>query len=140
MADHVDAQLPPDVHEALAAVVAVQPVRHGRGARKADEQIGIPVVVVVAPRRDARLVEVGEADLGRDVDERAVVVAIQAVHLAAEADEQIEVAVAVEVGPGIRLAALEREERRLHRLEERFDVDAAVGAKRGVARRVPRSR
>ena len=108
--DDVDAHLPPDVHEALAAVVPVQPVRHGRGTRKADEQIGIPVVVVVAPRRDARLVEVGEADLGRDVDEGAVVVAIEAVHLAAESDEQVEVAVAVEVGPGIRLAALEREE------------------------------
>ena len=62
--------------------------------READEEIGIAVGIEVAPRGGAGLLVVHESDVGGDVTERSVVVAIETVRLAAERDEVIEVAVA----------------------------------------------
>ena len=81
----------------LAGGVAIQ-LQHRRvlERREAEQQIGIAVGVEVAPRRRARRPRVGDAGRRRHVGEHALVVAIQAVRLAVEADEHVEVAVAVD--------------------------------------------
>ena len=60
---------------------------------------------------------VDQPDLRSDIAEGAVVVAIEAVGPAAERDEVIEVAVVVDIGPGIRLSADGAEQFRLDQLE-----------------------
>ena len=118
------------VGERLAgAVVAIQLCRHVRAAGEADEEIGVAVAVEVAPRRGAGVGEVGDTGLGGDVDERAVVVAIQPVRLVLrEADEEVEVAVAVVIGPGVGLAAGGGEQFGLHLLESHGWLSRQGGA------------
>ena len=121
LAGRVDAHRLRHLDERLAgALVAIEPARNLGLARESDEQVDVAVAVEVAPRRGARVVEIGDAELRGDVRERAVVVAIETVRLALpEADEQIEVAVVVEVGPAVRLTAGGGEEIRLDELEAR---------------------
>ena len=56
-------------------------------------------------------------DRGGDVLEPAVILAIEAIGAAAESDELVEIAVVVEVGPGVRLAAGRAEQLGLDQLE-----------------------
>ena len=129
-AELIDPEAAADVDERLPAVIAVHPVGDARRARVSHEQVGIAVIVVVTPGRDADLVAFRQPDLGRDVDERAGVIPIEAAQLAAESHEQVEVAIAVVVGPRVRLPALHFKQRRLHGFEELLDVEATVGAHR----------
>ena len=72
-----------------------------------------------SPQAAARVsVTSATPDGRRDVGERAAVVAIEPVGLALlETDEQVEVAVVVDVGPGVRLRSGGRKQVGLHRLE-----------------------
>ena len=91
-----------------------------RPAGEPDVEVETPVGVRIAPRRGARVGQIRHAGLGRDLDERAAIVAVQTVRDAVlEADEQIEIAVVVVVGPATRLAAGRGEQVRLHELEAR---------------------
>ena len=85
-------------------IVAIDLGRHG-GIGEADEQIGIAIGIEVAPRGGAGLLVVGQADLGGDIAEHPVVVAIETVGAAAKGDEVVEIAVAVGIGPGAGLPA-----------------------------------
>ena len=67
------------------------------------------VGVVITPGNGARFVVVGEAHVRSDVHKAAAIVSIEAVGTAAEADEIVEVAVVIGVGPGIRVSARRRE-------------------------------
>ena len=64
------------------------------------------VAVEVAPRRGARLDVSARPTRGRDIVESSAVLPIQAIRAAAEADELVEIAVVVEVGPRVRLTAV----------------------------------
>ena len=75
------------------------------------------IAVEVAPRRDARLDRVRQADRRRHIFESSVVLPVQTVRATAEADELVEVAVVVEVGPRVGLAAVGGKEIRLDELE-----------------------
>ena len=132
LAGRVDAHRLRHVHERLAgALIAIQLARDGGLAREAHEQVDVAVAVEIAPGRRARVVEIGDTHLGANLDERAVVIAIQLVrHAFAEADEEIEIAVVVVVGPAIGLASRGREEIRLHQLELRLGRHAAFTARR----------
>src|SRR5712691_2167773 len=100
---------------ASVAVVAIKLVR--RAAGEADVEIDVAVAVVVAPRRRARFDAVGEADGRRHVLEAPMVLTIEAIRTAAETDELIDVAVVVEVGPGIGHGAARGKQLRLDELE-----------------------
>ena len=102
-----------DASETTATVVVEQ-----FGASPLNQQqVLVPVVVVVAPDRahryaGARLIDVGDAHLGGDVPERAVVhVAVQGVAAAhgAVGDVDIRPAVAVEIDDGDRRAHRRRQ-------------------------------
>ena len=111
-----------DVGKWLAgAVVAIELARSHRLAREADEEIDVAVGVEVTPRRRAGVGDVRDAELGGDVDEGAVIIPIQPIRLAlSEPDEQIEVAVAVEVRPAVRLTARRGKHIGLHEFESRL--------------------
>src|SRR4029079_10095677 len=116
-AAELDAQLFRDVGERASLAVVAIDFRGGVRGREPDVEIGVAVVVVVAPGGSARLDVVRESDLRGDVRERAVVVHIQPIWPAAKADELIEIAVAVDVRPRVRLSAGSGEELRLDELE-----------------------
>ena len=117
-ADETEAERRRHVGEmASVAVVSIQLV--GDAAGKPDVQIEVAVAVEVAPRRRARLDRVREADCRRHVLESSVVLPIEAIRAAAEADELVEIAVVVEVGPRVGLAAVGGEEIRLDERERR---------------------
>ena len=100
------------------AVVTVEPQhRAGRTRREAEQQIGIAVGVEVSERRGPRRPRVGDARSRRDVGEHALVVPVEAVGRAIEADEQIQIAVAVDVGERVHQVGAGGERRRLDRLE-----------------------
>ena len=123
LADEIDAHPAPDLGEVLAvAIVAIQLVRHRGVPREPDVQIHVPVAVEIAPRRRARILAVGEADLRRDIEELAVSgIPIKSIQMAAtEAHEQIGIAVVVEIGPGVGLRAAFVEHLRIDNLELRF--------------------
>src|SRR4029078_10030595 len=84
-----------------AAIVAIEPQHRARAGREADEQIGIAVAVEVPPRRGARRARIADAGGAGNVREDALVVSIQPVWRAVEADEEIEIAVAVVIGGGV---------------------------------------
>ena len=87
-------------------------------ARESHEEVDVSVAIEIAPRRSAGIVEIRHPELRGDVDERAVVIAVQAVrHPLSEADEEIEIAIAIEVRPAIRLTSCGGEEIGLHELE-----------------------
>jgi hypothetical protein len=110
-----------DVGEMPAvSIVAVQLV--GRRACESHEQVDIAVPVEVAPRGDARLDVVGDADLCRHIAKASVILLVEAIRPAAKADELVELPVVVEIGPGVRLAARRGEEVLLHELEIRARV------------------
>src|SRR3954447_23375358 len=98
--------------------VAVVAIQLGGGAvDEPDVEVEVTVGVEIAPRRSARFDVVSNADSFGDVLETAVILAIEPVGAAAESDEFVEVAVVVEVGPGIRLPAGHAEQLRLHERE-----------------------
>ena len=116
----VDAEVAGGVGEAPLAVVDIELVRHARTAGETDVEIEPAVRVRIAPRRRPRVGRVGQTGIGRDLDEPAAVVAIQPVgDPVLEADEEIEIAVVVEIGPTTRLDAGGGEEIRLDQLEAR---------------------
>src|SRR5262245_15339039 len=90
----------------MASVTVVSIQLAGDAASKADEQIDMAVAIEVAPRRDASLDRVRQADRFRHIIESSVVLPVQTVRTAAEADELVEIAVVVEVGPRIGLATV----------------------------------
>ena len=65
----------------------------------ATDEVEVAVLVEVEPHRADGLARVGESDLRGDVRETAAVVTEERVGLVAERDEEIEIAVAVEVDP-----------------------------------------
>ncbi len=120
-AQRVDAHGRADVREMrAAAVVPIEPVARLRSAGEPDVQVDLAVAIKIAPRRGASVGEVGDPGRARHLDECPAIVAIQPVRLALlEADEQIQIAVAVDVRPGVRLAAWRPEQLRLDQLELR---------------------
>ena len=90
--------------------------------REAEQQIGIAVAVEIPPRRRPRRPRVHDAGLRRHVGERALVVAIQAIRLAVEADEHVGIAVAVVIGEGVGEGRSGAEQLRLHRFEDRDSI------------------
>ena len=106
-----------DEARAIVAIQAQHGSRAGRAARgrEADEQIRIAVRVEISPRGRAGRPRVGDARGRGDIREHAAVVAIQAVGRAVEADEQIDVAVAVVVRRGVHERPAGGEQIRLHR-------------------------
>jgi hypothetical protein len=123
-ADEMEAECRRHVGEmAAVAVVSIQLV--GDAAGKADVQIEVTVAVEVAPCRDARLDRVRKADGRRHIFESSVVLLVQTVRAAAEADELVEIAVVVEVGPGISLAATGGKEIRLDKRKPRRYLGSA---------------
>ena len=96
----VDAHRRGDVGEGAVAIVVIEPAV---AVQVVEEQVGIAVVVVVDP--GAALAEACRlalhAGLGGDLLERAVaLVVIETVGLLLAADEQVEPAVVVVIGPG----------------------------------------
>ena len=87
-----------DVSEPAGFLVVTVDLGRHRGIGQADEQVGIAVGVEVAPRGSAGFWVSASGDLGGDVAERAVVVAVEPVGAAAEGNEVIEIAVTVGVG------------------------------------------
>ncbi len=69
--------------------------RRARAGREADQQVGVAVGVGIAPGRGPRRTSVRDSRGRRGVGERPTVVAIETVGRSVEADEQIEVGVAV---------------------------------------------
>jgi len=98
-----------------ATVVAIELVR--RAVDEADVDVEIAVGIEIAPRRGSRLDVVGEADGGGDVDEATVILAVKTVRPAAKADELVQIAVVVVVGPRVRLTAGDAEQLWLDELE-----------------------
>ena len=120
-AHRIDAEGRGDVREVGAvAIVAIESVARSRAAGEADVQIDVAVAVEVAPRGGACVGEVGNPRRRRDLHECSAVVAIQAIGLPVlESDEQIQIAVAVDVRPGVGLPPGGGEQLRLHQLELR---------------------
>ena len=115
-AREIEAERRRDVGEMPAvAVIPVQLIRRASG--KPDVEIDVAVAVEVAPRRDTRLDVVGDADGSCDVAEMSVVLTIETIRPTAEADELVELAVIVEIGPRVRLAARRAEQIGLHELK-----------------------
>ena len=106
--------------------------------REAEQQIGIAVGIEVAPRRRARRPRVRHAGGRGHVGEHALVVAIQAIRLAVEADEHVEIAVVVVVGEGVGEIRPGAEHVRLHRLEHRQRVSGPGRATAPTAARAAR--
>ena len=130
-AREVHAERGRDVGEMTAvAVVVIELVR--RAVDEADVEIEVAVAVEVAPRGGTRFHVIGEADRGGDVLEPAVILAIKAIGAPAKSDELVEIAVVVEVGPGVRLAAGRAEQLGLDQHEGRA---AAVTPDRQTATR-----
>src|SRR5262249_61160570 len=65
----------------------------------------------------------GNASRRRHILEAAVILSIQPIRPAAKTDELVQLTVAVEVGPGVRLSARRGEELGLNQLELRAGVD-----------------
>ena len=121
-ADQIQAERRRDVGEMPVAVVVIELVV--RTADEADVEIDVAVRVVVAPRRDARLDVVGNPGGGGDIREAAVILPVESIRPAAEADELVQLPVVVEIRPRVRLSARRAEELRLHELEGRRVVGA----------------
>jgi hypothetical protein len=83
--------------------------------------------------RAAGVGKIGDSRLLRDLGKSPAVVAIEAIRQAAfEADEEVEVSVAIEVGPAIGLRTRRSKQLRQHRNEARHEV---VRGERGMAGR-----
>ena len=108
-----------DFGEMLAVpVVAIQLVGNPRPSGEPDVEIQMTVSVEVAPRRSPGVGQVGQAQLGGHLPERAAVVPIEPIREAGlVSDEQVEVAIVVEVGPAIRLSTGAGEQIWLNQLE-----------------------
>ena len=78
-AGQVDADVLRDVDELRSLRVVAIHLRGDLRIGEADIEIGIAVGIEVTPGRRSRLDGVDEADFGRDVAERALVVAIEAI-------------------------------------------------------------
>ena len=103
-----------------AARVAIQAQhRSGRSGREPEQQVGVAVGIDIPEGRGPGSARIGHASGRRDIREHAAVVAIEPVGRAIEADEEVEVAVAVDVGQSIHEVRARREQVGLHRLEGR---------------------
>ena len=104
----VDADVLRDVDELRALRVVAIDLRGDLRIGEADVEIGIAVGVEIAPGRGSRLLCTKSSTSptsAADVTKRAVVVAIEAIGPAAERDEVIEVAVVIDIRPGVGLSA-----------------------------------
>jgi hypothetical protein len=116
----VDAEVVRDVGESAAAVVPIEFVCDARSPREPDVEVEAPVGVRIAPRRGARIRQVRHPGLPAGLDERAAIVAVQAVCDAVlEPDEEVEITVVVVIGPAAWLPASHRKQLWLDELEAR---------------------
>ena len=101
----------------------------GRPRREAEQQVGVAVGVDVTEGRGAGRPGIGHAGGRGDVGEGAGVVAIEAIGRAVEAHEQVEIAVAVDVGERVHQVGAGPEQVGLHRRERHGRIIG--GAERG---------
>ena len=92
-----------DVAESRPVVAVQREHRTGTGG-EAHEQVGVTVAIPVAKRGRPRGACVGDARTVRHVGEQARVIAIQTIGRAVEPHEQIEIAIAVDIGKRIHQA------------------------------------
>jgi hypothetical protein len=88
------------------AVIPVQLVGSAGFSGEPDVEVEISVGVEIAPRGGPRIGKVVDLQVGAHLHERAAIVSIKTIRkIRLEADEQIQIAVVVEIRPTIRLAA-----------------------------------
>jgi hypothetical protein len=105
-------------HVGEASAIVPKELQHRAAARgESDQQIGIAVRVVVAPRRGAHTSGEPDPHRGGDVGQRAAIVAIEPAQACAGPDEQIEIGVAVVVSPRVDDERVRGEQRGGGRLE-----------------------
>ena len=97
----------------MSSIIAIEPRLRAHRGGETQEQVGIPVAVVVAPCGSSCLEGDDEASRRRDVPEAPGVIAIEPIGCAAESDKEVKVAVSVVICPRVRLCPGRSKERRL---------------------------
>jgi hypothetical protein len=96
------------------SVIPVQPISDAYGS-EADVKVWVAITIVVPPGSCPGFFFISEALLPSDVSEGAEVVSIEPIRPPAKADEQVQISIAIEVGPGVNLRPRGVEDIRLNR-------------------------